>query len=229
MALDKLTRRKALGLFGALPLGISAAVSHSSEAEFGAGASQEIVLLPGILNDFALRGERNIAAENDFGIANGRATVGINYADVASLSAYFAPPYASSDFALEVRLFGEKVGTQEYVWYPSEVQRRGLLYGIAVSTSTVLAAEGRGGLIEITFANTSSESAQFPVQLNLTGSLDYVTVWDFARPSTDKKPTTATAQQRRVTRLNDRGAIAIGADLPSQQWEDWSSHVLHTL
>jgi hypothetical protein len=224
MALDKLTRRKALGLFVSAPLAISAAVPHSSEAELAADASPRIVLLPGVMNSFALRGHRNIAAESEFGIANGRATVGINYADVASISGYFAPPYASSDFALEMRLFGEKVGTQEYVWYPSEVQRRGLLYGIAVSTSTVLAAEGRGGLIEITFANSSSESAQVPVQLSLTGSLDYVTLWDFARPSTDKDPTTVTAQQRRVTRLNDHGAIAIGADLPFQRWEDWSSH-----
>jgi len=187
-------------------------------------ASRKIDLLPGVLNRFALRGERSITDENDFGIANGRATIGVNYSDVASISGYFAPPYASSDFVLEMRLFGERVLTQEYVWYPSEVQRRGALYGIAVSTSTALAAEGRGGAIEITFVNTTSEPARIPVQLNITGSLDYVTVWDFGRPVTDKKPTTTVAQQRRVTRLNDSGAFSIGTDLPFPHWEDWSSH-----
>lgn len=225
MAIHKLTRRKALGVFGALPLGVRALPAWPDDAkEPCADVSQKIALLFGVLNRFALRGELNIIEEKDFGIANGRATIGINYGDVASISGYFAPPYASSDFVLELRLFGEKVLTQEYVWYPAEVQRRGVLYGVAVSTSTVLAPEGRGGAIEITFVNTSSEPARMPVQLNITGSLDYVTVWDFGRPVTDKKPTTAMAQQRRVTRLNDSGAFSVGTDLPFPHWEDWSSH-----
>ena len=104
--MHRLTRRKALGLFGALPLGMNAAPGPTDDAkEAGADASRRIVLLPGALNRFALRGERNITGENDFGIANGRATIGVNYGDVASISGYFAPPYASSDFVLEMRLF----------------------------------------------------------------------------------------------------------------------------
>jgi hypothetical protein len=228
MLIHRLTRRNALGLLSALPL-----LPRGTNVERGQAAgprnppadvSGEIAAFPEVLNRFALSGERNIMDEEHFGIANGRATVGVNYLDVASISGFFAPPYASSDFLLELRLFGEKVRTQKYTWYPSEVQQDGLVHGIAVSTSTVLAPGERGGAIEISLVNTGSQAALVPVQVNITGSLDYITVWDFARPATDKKRTTVAAQQRRITRLNGSGAFSVSTDLPFPRWEDWSSH-----
>jgi len=228
MAIHRLTRRNALGFLGALPLlPVSMKASQGQAAGLkapAAEASRESTVVPGVLNRFALSGERNIMDEDHFGIANGRATVGVNYLHVASIGGFFAPPYASSDFVLEIRLFGERVRTLEYTWYPSEVQGRGVMHGIAVSTSTVLAPEERGGAIEVILVNTTSQTALVPIQLNITGSLDYVTAWDFARPVTDKKRTTAVAQQRRVTRHNGSGAFSVGTDLPFPRWEDWSSH-----
>ena len=61
MAIHKLTRRKALGVFGALPLGVHALPAWPDGAkEPCADLPQKIALLPGGLSRFALRGELNI-------------------------------------------------------------------------------------------------------------------------------------------------------------------------
>jgi hypothetical protein len=205
---------------------MSAAPTQATGPTTAIAPAQEGGEFLGVLKSVSLSGKQSIMDEKDFGIANGRATVGVNYRDVASISGFFAPPFASSDFVLEMRLFGEKVPTLDYTWYPAEVQRCGMLRRIAVSTCTVLASEGRGGVISVTLVSTASEAVQVPVQMNITGSVDYVTVWDFARPVTDKKLTTAAFQQARVTRLNACGAFSIGTDLPFPHWEDWSSHLV---
>jgi hypothetical protein len=158
-----------------------------------------------------LAGDRNIRDEVHFGIINGLITTGMNYRDVGSLSGLFAPPYASSDFLLEVRLFGEKVPTKEYEWHPAEVPQKGEVNGISVSTTCCLAHGVRGALLELTLQNTTSEKKKIPIQLNILGSLDYVKSWIFTRPDTTKKTTTAVAEAKRVVRENEAGAIAVGS------------------
>ena len=89
-----------------------------------------------LLEMFALAGESNILEEADLGIVNGQSTVGTPYRNALSLSGLFAPPYASSDFFLEVRLFGEKVAATNYRWYPMEVKRSGGVREVRVDSST---------------------------------------------------------------------------------------------
>src|SRR5690242_3652627 len=102
------TRRRVLEGLGALsaaPAAVSAAGARSG--------------LPGP-EVFEFDGAANIREENHFGIINQAVTVGVNYRDVTSLGGLFAPPYASSDFVLEMRLNGERVPTREYRWSPQE-------------------------------------------------------------------------------------------------------------
>ena len=68
---------------------------------------------PTPLPDFSLRGEANIVDEEHFGVINGLITAGVNYHDTFALRGLFAPPYASSNFALDVRLFGEKIQARD--------------------------------------------------------------------------------------------------------------------
>src|SRR5580704_8218976 len=92
-----------------------------------------LLLLPAAESDgpftrlFALQGEQNIVGESDFGIVNGFATVGTPYRNATAVSRAFAPPYASSDFLLELWLFGERVPVSSYEWMPVEVRREGVL------------------------------------------------------------------------------------------------------
>ena len=203
---------------GANQSGPPAAKAETQVATAGAGKQPELV------DPFMFPGDRNIRDEDHFGIINGLITTGVNYRDIGSLSSLYAPPYASSDFLLEVRLFGEKVPTKRYEWHPTEVPRKGEVHGISVSTTSCLVHGVRGGLLELTLQNTTSEKKKIPIQLNILGSLDYLKVWEFSYPNTTKKTTAAVSEVKRVVRENEAGAIAVGADLEDMRWEPWSSH-----
>ena len=177
-----------------------------------------------LVDPFIFPGDRNIRDEEHFGIINGLITAGVNYRDVGSLSSLQAPPYASSDFLLEVRLFGEKVPTKRYEWHPAEVRQNGQVQGISLSITCCLVHGVRGGLLELTLQNTTPDKKKIPIQLNILGSLDYVRSWEFSYPDTRKKTTTAVSEAKLVVRENDAGAIAIGTDLENMRWESWSSH-----
>jgi hypothetical protein len=214
---------------GALPVAFSRSISAEPGTTLqGSGtasaAVDEKVRLLKVYDVFRIDGERIITEEEHFGIINGLITTGVNYRDVGSLSGLYAPPYASSDFVLEVRLFGEKVPTKRYEWHPTEVPRKGEVHGISVSTTSCLGYGVRGGLLELTLQNTTSKKKKVPVQLNILGSLEYLKLWEFSYPNTTKKTTTAVSEGKRVIRENEAGTIAVGTDLENMRWEPWSSH-----
>ncbi|MBL7737395.1 MAG: hypothetical protein JNL51_18195 [Chitinophagaceae bacterium] len=179
--------------------------------------TQWSVAQPAPLEKFAIDGSRNILEEDDFGIINGHITARINYTDIATISGLYAPPYASSDFLMEIRFFGEKVPTKEYKWYPMEVQRSGELHGVRFATSTILAAGMRAGLLEIILENTTKEDKIVPVQFNIKGGFDYVPHWDFARPDAIKTAN-AIVTDNNLVKKNDAGSIVIRTDFPGLKW-----------
>ena len=185
-------------------------------------------------------GDRLITGEDHFGIINGRLSVGVNHRDVAALSGFFAPPWASSDLLIEMRIFGEKVATERYDWRPNEVRRKGTFRNIRVTTSTLLLTGQRAGVLSITFHN-SGTSAKIPLQFNISGDLsqndcrasfDRVPNWGFSRPITNKVKTERTVEKQRIILHNAAGAIVVASDLDSLTWEllsAWSFHWSTTL
>ena len=118
------SRRTALKLLGALSATEPCLFGRSGEATpsslrppTAAGESPRRVAPDDV---FAMQGNRIITEEEHLGIINGCLTAGVNYRDVGTISGLYAPPYASSDFLLELRLFGEKVRTTEYDWRPTK-------------------------------------------------------------------------------------------------------------
>lgn len=177
---------------------------------------------------FALDGKRNLMKEEHFGIINGHISSGIHYRDIGTLSGLYAPPYASSDFLLELRLFGEKVPTDSYRWYPFEVTREGRLNNVNVSSSTILINGERAILLRITLLNQTEERLNVPLQLCILGGLDYVERWDFLRPDARNATNTRVAEGEMV-RSNKAGSIHIGSDIPDLSWFEggsrWNSTV----
>lgn len=177
---------------------------------------------------FALYGEKNIMAESNYGIANGHITARVHYSDVGTVSGLFAPPYASSDFSLECLVFGEKVKTRHYKWYPFEVYREGELNGISVSTNTVLKTGERSLLLKISFRNYTGKKVAVPVQLQIKGGLGFVKSWDFLRPDARAK-VNIHVQDGMMTRDNADGKMIIGAGFKEADWfepaSSWSTRV----
>lgn len=168
---------------------------------------------------FSFDGDANIIDERDFGIFDGMATVGVNYRDVGSIAGFFAPPFASTDFLLETRLFGEKVSTHKYTWYPFEVTRNGRLNEIRVTTSTTLIYDTRACLISFTIENTSKQDKAIPIQFSIKGGLEYVNVWRFGRPNA-VAPTQNLSQPGKVIKHNESGAIVVQTDIEELKWFD---------
>lgn len=176
----------------------------------------------GPLETFALEGSRNIMKEENFGIINGHATCRVNYQQVGTISSFFAPPYASSDFLMELRLFGEKVATRDYKWYPFEVQRSGEINGVRVSTITTLPANKPAGLLVVQLHNQTSDSLKVPIQLHIQGGFNYVKRWDFQRPTARAKTNNRVAGGLMV-RENEDGRLIIGTDFPDIEWFELGS------
>jgi len=174
--------------------------------------------------DFRLAGAMNIVEEDHFGIINGLLSTGVNYLHVGCLGGLYAPPYASSNFRCELRLFGERIPTREYTWWPIEVREKGTIQDIEVSAEAVLAAGARAQILCVRLRNGSPLKRTVPVQLDVTGSLEYVKEWHFERPNTTKQATVAESQERRVIFSNHAGAIVLGSDTGGFEWEPWSSH-----
>ncbi len=183
------------------------------------------------MGKFALNGERNILLENDFGIANGTITAGINYSEVFSVSGLWAPPFVSSDFLFNIRMFGEKVKTSGYEWLPFTVKRKGTLYGVDVASSTVLIPDKRAFVVEIKLFNRRQDSVTVPVSLFIRGGMDYVLQWDFQRPA-GTKSFHLFAEKSSLIKANGSRRMIIGTDIENIFWFDsvstWNTEITLT-
>lgn len=234
-----LSRRTVLTLLSALPAvaQTSFGVPHQFPESLAIGPTLPAIDPGADLQDmFAISGDQLITDEEHFGIVNGHLSVGVNYRGIATLSGLYAPPYASSDFFLELRVFGEKIRTEQYIWRPNEVRRKGSYGAIDVSTSTLLLTGQRAGVLTVTFHNRAAKAQNIPVQLNISGdlsandgriSLDFVKDWGFNRPNTEKIKTTRLVESQRMISYNDAGAVVLAADFNNLVWSplsEWSYH-----
>ena len=119
---------------------------------------------------FGMKGDSILLEEKDLGIFNGMLTVNTPYTNVLGIGGMWAPPYLSSDFSLDVRLFGDIVKSTKYSWLPCEIKRQGKVNGIDVSSSLVLADGCRGGVLAFELTNKSEKSVKVPLQINLGGT-----------------------------------------------------------
>src|SRR5690606_41956783 len=95
----------------------------------------------------ALDGRNNIMKEENFGIANGYITHRVHYNTLGKISGLFAPPYASSNFLLETRMFGEEIRSKHYRWLPYQVESEGEIQGVEVRANITLLSRSRRVLI----------------------------------------------------------------------------------
>jgi hypothetical protein len=167
---------------------------------------------------FAFDLDRSILADHDVGIFNGRLTAGTPPGDAFAMAGLFAPPYASPDFLLDVRVRGERVRVSHAVWQPWQIDRHGEACGIAVRTTTALVEGYRAGLVRAELANGSSMPATIPLLLSIRGFLDATTAWEFQRPRVERA-TSCEAAPRGLVLVNAAGTIEVRADLAGCRWD----------
>jgi hypothetical protein len=171
----------------------------------------------------SLNGRDNLVAEEHFGIVNGHITTNVLYSNVLSCRMLYAPPYASSNFVLEGRLFGELIPTRAYRWSPIEVHREGEIQGINVDSALTLIEGQRAMGLEVTLENNTEDRAVVPLLFSITGGMDYITAWEFHRPKAEK-PTWTQDKGMVLLRRNDTGGYALGVAGAKMKWEDFCDH-----
>ena len=63
-----------------------------------------------LMDKFSIDRSRNIMRPENFGIANGKITTGIDCDDLLAIRGIWAPPFVSSDFTLQMSIGGQPVG-----------------------------------------------------------------------------------------------------------------------
>ncbi len=176
-------------------------------AEQGSAGSQAQSADPA--DRFALPGSDSIMSEAHLGIVQGKATVGIPFADAGAVDGLWAPPYVSSDFRISMRVANESVATREYVWWPFKVQRRGTVQGLGLNTVTVLAPGKRAGLLTVALENPADQARHVSLAFLLRGTLDRTETWEFGAPAS-RTPTVPAVDG--ATLLLEQGDLAIALE-----------------
>jgi hypothetical protein len=158
---------------------------------------------------FGIDGEKNIVEDAEFGIVNGHITTNVLRSKVLPFRSLYAPLWASTHFAFDAWVCGETVRTQSYFWMPMQVRREGAVAGVEVGSTLTLIEGERALVLEITLRNTANEAKNVPLQIDISGGLDYATNWDFSKP-TGEKACRIVEKENLVLLLNDTGAIAMG-------------------
>ena len=183
---------------------------------------------------FAIAGRNVITAEEHFGVKGFRLTAGVPYRDVLSVRGVWAPPFAGTDFLLEVRIQGEKVRTYDFLWNGNECRRCGRLGSLSVESALVIPMERLCGLLEFTVANTGPDAAAVPVQVVIRGGADYVSFWEFAGPAASEAALpwsdkargwqVSPAAPNLLAKAGAVAALAVATNLDAPRWETLSGH-----
>lgn len=129
-----------------------------------------------LIDIFSIDQKSNILQEDNFGIANGKITIGVKYNDLINVKGLWAPPLVSSDFSIEATIDGLSIVKPDYKWYPFYVYRNSMVNpNIYATSNTLLIPNERAGIISLTIENKSSDDQLIPIILKIKGStLDYI-------------------------------------------------------
>ena len=164
-----------------------------------------------------MTGDHCIIRPEHLGVANGVLTLGTPHDHVLDVSGLFAPPYASTDFTFDVRLFGELVPTERWVWYPNMMFREGSVYGVHISSLLTLTKDTRSAVLSVALENTAGEAVTVPWMIHTDGSLDYVHDWAFAVPKTKHRGDTV-VDGTTVLMKNSTKVYAVRTTMEGLQW-----------
>lgn len=165
---------------------------------------------------FDMAGRQIIQDEDHLGVVNGMLAARVNYRDVAGLGGLWAPPYVSSNFALDGCVNGEKVPTTKWTWRPFQVAREGSVGHVTVSSLTTMIYGQRAAVVSFTFKNSGRGAV--PLELFALGWLDAAREWGFARPASGTE-TTPRVDGRRLTLRQGGMAIVLAMDSAEWRWE----------
>ena len=176
-----------------------------------------------LIDNFRIDQTKNIMRPENFGIANGKITTGIQYKDLISIQGIWAPPYVSSDFSFQATINGSAVACSEYIWRPFYIERNAATQrNMAIETSTILMPEKRAFLVALTFINKGSQQISVPISFTTQGTLDKRMLdanWGFAAPKSSTLTTVKVYGNATIKLEQGKNAVVIAAS-KGIVWDD---------
>ena len=164
---------------------------------------------------FCIDQSQNIMRPENFGIANGVITTGINCNDLFSIEGIWAPPYVSSDFSFQANVNGQTAGKPSYIWRPFYIERSaGFGKGWLATTNTILLPEGRTFILSLLLKNQEKEQAALSMDFIVKGTLDKMlsdSSWGFTAPHSASATRVKEINRNSVLLTQGAQAIAVTA------------------
>jgi len=183
---------------------------------------------------FSIAGHRSITAPEHLGIKGAMLTTSIPHPDVLSLRGLWAPPYSSTNFSLAIRLQGDVVRTEDYLWNGNQCRRWAKLGSLEVISETVTPMGGRVAVMRGTLTNTGDGTLTVPVQVSLRGGAEYVSFWEFSGPGSSDEPkpwaektlawSVGSPEGNLLVKPGDGAALAVATDLARPRWLPLEGH-----
>lgn len=179
------------------------------------------------MDKFRIDQSRNIMRPENFGIANGKITTGIDCDDLLHVDGIWAPPYVSSNFTLALTIQGRAVSHPQFLWQPFEVRRSATLEdGLAAETNTLLLPDGRAFLVSLHLKNEGETALSIPIDLAVSGTLDKMlddSSWGFSAPQSTSATQPTPLGERSVAFEQGEQAIVLAAS----EGLAWNSELGH--
>jgi hypothetical protein len=168
-----------------------------------------------LIDKFSIDQAKNIMRPENFGIANGKITTGIECNDLVSIKGIWAPPFVSSDFSFQATINGKPVEQPQYIWRPYYIDRSAKLgEGLLAQTNTLLVPEGRAFIFSLFLKNQEKEKLPIMLAFNVKGTLDKMlddSKWGFSAPQSSTPTVVEEISKNFVTLGQGNQAIFISA------------------
>ncbi len=167
-----------------------------------------------LIDNFSIDQTKNIMRPENFGIANGNITTGIQYKDLISIQGIWAPPYVSSDFTFQGTIHDSVPACSEYIWRPFYIERKATPGNMTLESNTILIPEKRAFLLVLTLSNIGSQPFSAPVTFTAQGTLDKLMKdenWGFAAPKSSTTTVTEIITDGIIKLEQGENAVVIAA------------------
>ena len=168
-----------------------------------------------LIDKFSIDQTKNIMRPENFGIANGKITTGIECSDLISIRGIWAPPYVSSDFSFQATINSKTVEQPQYTWRPFYIERSAKLEkGVLVQTNTLLVPEGRAFIFSLRMKNGEKKNASISLDFIVKGTLDKMLSdesWGFSAPQSSTSVIVKPLSENSVAFEQGEQAIVITA------------------
>jgi len=157
---------------------------------------------------YRFSGHDSILEEKDLGICADISSLRTPEYSVCSSEGFQRCPYTDSGFRLDIRIDGERIKVQDWIWLPNAMYRLGNTKYLSLETVTAVIPGSGSFIMKITCFNKTDTDQRLPLQILYRGSPHYESDWQFSIPSPGTEiPSYAVTEDKLIVQTSDAAFI----------------------